>query len=396
MPIFGAVGAFFSLVSLLLLGGGGYLIWSWTRGAPLVAADGEVVLVREAWRFWCGAALLGWSFFGRAVVLALAARRGEEARPPVPEGEASPLAGLHVQRAGAAVAQPIIFTHAWGLDGKSLEPIAAALADRFQTIIWDLPGLGRSRNAARRGHGPADLAEDLARLVERCGPRRPVLVGHSIGGMAILALLDSRPDLHARIAGVVLVHTTYENPLRTMIASGLARALQQPLVEPACRLGRVIWPVAWLAAWQSYLSGSAHLTQRLGFGRFVTRRQLDRTALAATRNHPGVQADGNLGMIGWSGWSGRFEGPMLVIGGGADIVTLPRASEHIAAQGPGQLRIIEDANHLGPIERPDRYAEMIGQFALAVLEPTGGDRSPPQPRPEAVPRSWEGPADRTA
>ena len=88
MPIFGAVGAFFSLVSLLLLGGGGYLIWSWARGAPLVAADGEVVLVREAWRFWCGAALLGWSFFGRAVVLALAARRGEEARPPVPEGEA--------------------------------------------------------------------------------------------------------------------------------------------------------------------------------------------------------------------------------------------------------------------------------------------------------------------
>ena len=187
--------------------------------------------------------------------------------------------------------------------------------------------------------------------------------------MIVQTLARDEPDYVARqVAGVVLLNTTYTNPLRTMILSGLATALRWPLVEPMMRLTIWLEPLSWLSAWQSYLSGWTHVATRFGFGTSVTRSQLDHTALLLTRARPAVSAKGDLAMFRWdSQFALARDGvPVLVIGGDMDIVTKAEASRSIAARVPlAKLVIVAGANHMGPIERAERYNAEIAAFADA-------------------------------
>jgi pimeloyl-ACP methyl ester carboxylesterase len=390
MPLLSIARFFATLLSLAILGAAGYLLWSWGQGDWVRGSDGELRLAREDWRLWAGLGLLAWSFLGRFVVLMLAARRDERPTRARREGGQA-LAGatgstLHVETCGPAGAPPIVFTHGWGMDSTFWNYAKQDLGDRFRLTVWDLPGLGRSRAASRDSIQLRNFARDLAGLVGPAGGQPVVLVGHSIGGMVIQTLLRDHPTAHRRIAGVVLLNTTYTNPLRTMVFSGLLTALQKPVIEPAMRLTMWLQPLVWASKWQSYLSGSSHLAHRLGFGRFVTRSQLEHVTLLSTRNPPAVEAKGNLAMMNWDA-SGALDGspvPVLAIGGDLDLVTKLEASRTIAASAEaGALEVIHGVNHLGPMERADLYNALIAEFALRVqpavadLRPSAGAGTPP-------------------
>jgi pimeloyl-ACP methyl ester carboxylesterase len=131
-----------------------------------------------------------------------------------------------------------------------------------------------------------------------------------------------------------------------------------------------------LSSWQSYLSGSAHMSARFGFGRYVTRSQLDQTALLMTRNPPAVTARGDLAMFRWDSAQAlaRVDVPVLVMGGSADIVTKPEASRTIAATMPhAQLEIVEGVNHMGFLERADVYDAAIASFAASLQVKASGN-----------------------
>jgi pimeloyl-ACP methyl ester carboxylesterase len=273
---------------------------------------------------------------------------------------------LYVEMHGPVDAPPVIFTHGWGLDSTIWAYAVEDLTSRFRVITWDLPGMGRSR-------GKIDLtsfAADLKAVIETAGAQRPVLVGHSIGGMTIQTLVRDDPAfIDSRVAGIVLLNTTYTNPLRTMILSPLVQALRWPVLEPLMWLAIPLQPLLWLSAWQSYLSGSAHLAYRIGFGKHAPRSQLNATALLGTRNPPGAQARGNLAMFRWdaTGAMSKVKVPSLVIGGAMDIVTKPEASRTIDASAKAaRLRIVEDVNHMGFLERFEVYNEEIVKFADAA------------------------------
>jgi pimeloyl-ACP methyl ester carboxylesterase len=154
-----------------------------------------------------------------------------------------------------------------------------------------------------------------------------------------------------------------------MILSGFLRALQRPLLEPLMRLMILLQPLVWLSQWQSYLSGSAHLAHRLGFGKFVTRSQLNHSTLLTTRNSPAVQMKGNLAMFHWdaTGALRDLRIPALVIGGDKDIVTKLEANRTIANETDrANLRVVEGVNHMGPMERADLYNQMIAEFTASV------------------------------
>jgi pimeloyl-ACP methyl ester carboxylesterase len=364
---------------LAVLGASAYLLWSWHQGEWVRDAAGDLIRARDDWRLWLGGAGLLWSLLGRSLLLPILTRKDEvPTRAERGDGEmiASPTGSrLYVEQHGSQHAPPIIFTHGWGMDSTFWRYARQNLSGRFRLILWDLPGLGKSR----AGHGGVSLeafATDLAALIELAGPKRPVLVGHSIGGMTIQTLLRDRPELESRIAGVVLLNTTYTNPLRTIVLSRFLRAIQRPLLEPGARLTVLLHPLIWLMQWQSYLSGSAHLAHRLGFGRYVTRSQLEHTTLLSVRNPPAVQAKGTLAMFRWdaTGAVGRSSLPILVIGGDRDIVTKLEANRSIAtAAAAGDLRVVEGVNHMGPMERADLYNQLIGEFTLTVQPAAGGD-----------------------
>ncbi|WP_421729178.1 alpha/beta fold hydrolase [Brevundimonas sp.] len=382
MPLIPLLKLVFGLLSLLILGTAAWLLWTWWEGYLIPAGDGAgLIFVRDAWRLWTGLGLLAFSFMGRPIIMLLLARSDTD--PSVARREDGAFidgveASLYVERRGAGSGVPLVLTHGWGLDSTIWDYASRALGIRHPLVIWDLPGLGRSKVKPTGVTLPA-FAEDLRRVVISSGDGRVVLVGHSIGGMTIQTLVRDHPDfVRDRVSGVVLINTTYTNPLRTMIFPGLLKALQKPVIEPVFHLMAWLQPLFWLGAWQGYLSGSAHMANRLGVGRYVTRSQLEHTTLLATRNPPGVQARGNLAMFDWdaTGALRDLGVPLLVLGGALDIVTKPDASQVMAADAPSaELDVIDGVNHMGFLERADSYHLAIDTFVASLPAPI--DMRPP-------------------
>jgi pimeloyl-ACP methyl ester carboxylesterase len=386
MPLISVARALAALLSLLVLAGAAWLLWTWYDGIVLRDAVGALYREREPWRLWTGLGLLAWSLLGRLALLPMLARRnGAPTSARHGEGETikTPAGSrLYVEREGGPDAPLVIFTHGWGMDSTFWRYARQDLANRFRVVVWDLPGLGKSRPTRPSDISLETFARDLATLIDLNARRSAVLVGHSIGGMTIQTLLRDNPQIHRRLAGVVLLNTTYTNPLRTMVFSRLFLALQKPVLEPAMKLVIALQPLVWLSKWQSYLSGSSHAAHRLGFGRSVTRSQLEHVTLLSTRNPPAAEARGNLAMLHWDATDALVNSPIpaLVIGGDLDIVTKLEASQAIAGSTPqATLRVIGGANHLGPMERAGLYNDLIAEFVLRVQPPTSMDASSREP-----------------
>ena len=351
-----------------------YLLWQWYDGDLIERADGVIVRVRTDWYLWLGAALLAFSLLERLVVVPLLAKSDTDpSKPERSNGRViTGLSGskLYVDELGPVDAPVIVLTHGWAMDSTIWFYAKRDLSKTFRVIAWDLPGMGKSTPATPSAIGLDEFAQDLRTVVELAGGRKVVLVGHSIGGMTIQTLARDHADFfNAGVAGVVLVNTTYTNPLKTMILSGLAQAIRWPLLEPLMRLGILLQPLVWISAWQSYLSGTAHMANRLGFGKYVTHSQLNHTTLLSTRNAPGNIHRGNLAMFRWDATSAMTKviPPLLVLSGEVDIVTKPQAGEYIAKSSfGGSYQVIEGVNHMGFLERPDIYNSAIASFALSV------------------------------
>jgi pimeloyl-ACP methyl ester carboxylesterase len=377
MPLFTLTRFLFTLVSLAVLGVAGYLIWSWFEGNVVATYDDALIREREDWRVWTGLALLAWSFLGRFITLPLLARpdrdpiefkRGAGRMIDGAEG-----ASLYVEDDGARDKPVLVFTHGQAVDTTFWAYARRDLGPTHRIIAWDLPGLGKSKHAPRNALSVPAAAQNLRHVIAAARAERVVLVGHSFGGMTLQEFAQSEPELFRRhVAGVVLLNTTFTNPLRTMILSKLALALQKPVLEPMHHFTAWIQPLAWLSNWQAYLSGFAHMASRILFADKVTRKQLDHATLLATRSPPASVELRNVAMYHWHGLeSGAYGVPVLVIGGGVDIVTKLQANERIAADiDEARLMVVEKANHMGPLEFAEEYNTAIADFAADVLART--------------------------
>ena len=367
------------LLSLVLLGGGGYLLWAWYVGA--VVGTGYLA---------ASLAMLLWSFAGRWVILLLfrrpgpdepkAARSDSVIRLPRPDGTE-----LHVETYGPPDAPPIIFTHGAGSNSTAWYYAKRHLADRFRLIVWDSPGVGRSRGPGNGDYSLEKHARDLEAVLALADDRPAVLVGHSMGGMAVLTFCRLFPEaLGRRVAGLALVDTSFTNPVRTTTLAGVFSALQKPLLEPLLHL--VVWlsPVVWLMQWLSYLNGSSHVSSMLtGFAGSETRGQLDLATRYNAVTPPATVARQNLAMFRYDATEvlGTLRVPVLLITGHLDRMIVPETSRRMREAIPRvRLEMLEPAGHMALFERHERFSAALGEFAAqcaatreqrSSLRPTG-------------------------
>ena len=85
----------------------------------------------------------------------------------------------------------------------------------MRTVYWDQRSHGRSERGACPGGRTApvtidQLGRDLKAVIDAAAPEGPmVLVGHSMGGMTMMALADQFPELiRERVVGVAFVGTS--------------------------------------------------------------------------------------------------------------------------------------------------------------------------------------------
>lgn len=98
-------------------------------------------------------------------------------------------------------ATTLVLVHGWSCDRSYWDGQADALAARFRVVTVDLAGHGASgRN--RQEWTIASFGGDVAAVVRAAGARRVVLVGHSMGGDAVL---EAALRLPGRVDGIVWV-----------------------------------------------------------------------------------------------------------------------------------------------------------------------------------------------
>jgi pimeloyl-ACP methyl ester carboxylesterase len=104
----------------------------------------------------------------------------------------------------------IVFTHGYALNHDSWHYQRRDLGDLGRLVFWDLRGHGRSERGDTDHATFSQLGRDLHRVLEEVVPEGPVvLVGHSMGGMAIMALAEQHPKLFGdRVIGVALISTS--------------------------------------------------------------------------------------------------------------------------------------------------------------------------------------------
>ena len=120
---------------------------------------------------------------------------------------------LHVEEVGPAGPAPVtvVFCHGYTQQLAVWHYQRQALADGpYRLVLWDQRSHGRSGRSAPERSTIDQLGHDLAAVLEATAPDGPVvLVGHSMGGMTVMALADLAPELFGtRIAGVLLLGTS--------------------------------------------------------------------------------------------------------------------------------------------------------------------------------------------
>jgi pimeloyl-ACP methyl ester carboxylesterase len=123
---------------------------------------------------------------------------------------------------------PLLFVHGWLGQLNHFSYALAALFPERRVVLVDRPGCGYSQ--AARAPTIAENAAVLTAFMDRIGLRRPLVVGHSLGGAIALALAL---DHSAKIAGLALI-------------APFTHFLSSPFYAVMARQGRLS---RWLGAW---------------------------------------------------------------------------------------------------------------------------------------------------
>ena len=107
------------------------------------------------------------------------------------------------EAAGDPDLPPLIFLHGIGGAARACRGQIEAFSDRYRAMAWDMPGYGGS--APLPAVSMATLAEALQHFLREVGAAKPILVGHSIGGMIVQQWLTRYPDI---AAAIVLAQTS--------------------------------------------------------------------------------------------------------------------------------------------------------------------------------------------
>ena len=148
----------------------------------------------------------------------------------------------------------LVFVHGFALNLDCWHFQREAFRGKHRMAFYDQRSHGRSERSDREHATIEQLGDDLARVIEEVAPKGDVvLVGHSMGGMSIIALAERHPELFAeRVKGVALVSTTagglrphrilgrwVPDQIGTMVAPRVIAALSKApeLVDSARRSG---------------------------------------------------------------------------------------------------------------------------------------------------------------
>jgi pimeloyl-ACP methyl ester carboxylesterase len=103
---------------------------------------------------------------------------------------------------------PLILLHGLTTNGNCWTPLALALENKYDIIIPDARGHGKS-SVTNYGYQYEDLANDVLGLIKALKLSDPILLGHSMGGLTSAVVASQNPKL---LSGLILADPTFLSP----------------------------------------------------------------------------------------------------------------------------------------------------------------------------------------
>jgi pimeloyl-ACP methyl ester carboxylesterase len=267
----------------------------------------------------------------------------------------------------------LVFSHGFSLTQDAWHYQRRDLPEQFRCVFYDQRGHGRSGQPRHDDYSLAALARDLRAVIDWTGEQRVVVVAHSMAGMAALQFAALFPEeLGRRVAGMVLVDSTYMDAVRGMTASLTSRGAAQ-MHRAVITAGFRFIGQDPLRAQQLRRRGSdlGYLVTRLfGFGSSPSPSQVAFTdrMLASTDVEVWAKVFPSLVDFDHSDVLEHIDVPTLIVVGDKDRLTPPASARHMASKIKGaRLLVLEDAGHMAVLEEHEVFDAELAAFAREVL-----------------------------
>ncbi|RPA12278.1 alpha/beta fold hydrolase [Gordonia sp. OPL2] len=277
----------------------------------------------------------------------------------------------------------VVFVHGFSLRMASWHFQRYLLAEQWsgrsiRMVFFDHRGHGRSDPAPSHTCTIGQLADDTGAVIRAMAPSGPVvLVGHSMGGMALMGLARRDPALFGsdgRVTGVALVATAS----RGLTEAGLGEGLTNPLLDafrlsvrhvPALvRAGRGVTRAALEPVLVAASFGSDFYSPVAGRAveKMIQNTRIETIVdfLHALEDHDESTALPVLAQV-----------PSVVVCGNEDRLTpLQRSMRMYGELGEdSELVVVEGAGHMVPMEEPEivtaAIADLVDRARAAVPQP---------------------------
>jgi pimeloyl-ACP methyl ester carboxylesterase len=278
----------------------------------------------------------------------------------------------------------MVFVHGYCLSMGSWHYQRRGLTDvtnpRLRMVFYDHRSHGRSGRAPSETATIEQLGDDLFRVLADVATHGPlVLVGHSMGGMTIMALADRHPELFtARVAGVALLSTSTGRLSEvTLGLPAVTAKLRAPVLPYALRImrsratliersRRVGSDISWLLT-RRYSFGSNDVSPALVeyVGHMIAATPVEVVAdfFPALNAHDKTAALARLRDL-----------ETFIAVGDKDLLTPVEHSRRMAeVLSNAELLVLQDAGHLAMMERPALVTLRLRAFlhrAYRAMGPT--------------------------
>ncbi|TLG05802.1 alpha/beta hydrolase [Nocardia cyriacigeorgica] len=233
-----------------------------------------------------------------------------------------------------------------------------------RVVCYDHRGHGDSAAASSRTYNLEQLGHDLRTVLDAVAPTGPVvLVGHSMGGMTVLAYVGQNPhQIGTRIVGVGLIATAASG----LADAGFGRLLRHPII----------------AAFQAAVRRAPRLMQRAKrvackvFAPVIRTAEFGNRKVSARVLALAYAMHNETPIVTMASFLSSFMSydrtdvlpllskiPTMILCGSADLMTPPSHSVAMAAAiDYADFVMIDGAGHSVILEQPGEVAEAVGRL----------------------------------
>jgi pimeloyl-ACP methyl ester carboxylesterase len=271
----------------------------------------------------------------------------------------------------------LVFVHGYGLNLDCWHFQRRHFRGRLRQVFYDQRSHGRSSRSEAELCRIPQLADDLYQVLQEVAGDAPVImIGHSMGGMTIMRLAQTRPELFgSQILGVALFSTSAGELLDHSPIRGIPGRTFHRVAEPVMAgLNRIPELVA-----QGRRAGSDLgyvVTRRLAFGPEVPTSYVDFASEMLAQIPLEVVADYYPAFAELDEFRALeilSTVPTVVVGGENDVITPIEHTARIIDLLPKAEAIrVENCGHLGMIEKHEIFNGALDRLLARVRTTMAG------------------------